>query len=839
MRVSVRASSRARIRGGGIVIAIAVLLVVVLIAIVTITTNLRREAANREAESEHGLSASASALGGLDGYENMFDENGDAVPDRAPKLAPTDPGSVPFKDLRPTKKSGDKESSGAGKGATPPDARNAAPIEPPAPEGAAPGDPESADAREWTAGGDDLVASPSSREGAPVVRTASADNEPINRLSPPLFSMGAGEFSTTAESHQLSLSDSNPSENSRIRYSLNSGPWEIYPGGLITVPAGAQIVAYCESINQDWLDSPEEVRSYSTEPRKLLEPVVYTSAQGFDGNTSQSIMVAINNPNKFAVSALEYRINQGEWRHYRQPFRLAGVEYSASGVEIEARAVPTVDYHAQSSVVSSRVTSSEETRASGTIARNGSNQLPVVRAVPPAEPPLPTRSEATLNATGSNTGAGIIAVKPAVIAEAVPATVPESLRVLAMSTPARKSEPDRRETTEAAAEGGEKKLQTGKKDQVAPTPTPPAAEPAEPAEAQPVEDLEMWNGEFVHSKTLLPMEAPLLTENASRKTFDSAEGRSTAAANAERPAASATPAAAVAAPAERVKEHPATKAIVSPVENSVPALGAERRPEPAPELAAAPKEMPIVIAKAVGIPELAPAGAKEKPGTPLANERVVKTVSGSIPLPATGETDITPAGTAPEKETPLAKSEGVSAVAKESGLFSSAVPVNHDRFDVPGYVEKPGDDYLGLSRGERFLEKVLGFYRGRKGGRKEGTTANAGDEPTDLRLQIQEPAEEKFRFMLGTDPALDASEEFENHAGEQSDASGSSSRIPLSHSRARKDGSIPRLILESAVLSDAEVRDLNSEQVFQTMRVQASSPGVKQRDFMPLLQGRY
>ncbi|MFV1995701.1 MAG: hypothetical protein ACC661_09710 [Verrucomicrobiales bacterium] len=163
---------------------------------------------------------------------------------------------------------------------------------------------------------------------------------PESRLSPPLFSMASGTYSLDRFDLSLRLADPNPETVSQLLYSLDGGPWKTYEGMPVVVPPGAVVGAYCRSDNPRWRDSTRETREYSVRSGALLGPGIAVSATAFQEGPDRTVWVSLSDRNAIGAADLEYRLNGGPWRIFRDGFGLSSRNYIESGVLIEARSVP-------------------------------------------------------------------------------------------------------------------------------------------------------------------------------------------------------------------------------------------------------------------------------------------------------------------------------------------------------------------------------------------------------------------------------------------------------------------------------------------------------------------
>lgn len=183
------------------------------------------------------------------------------------------------------------------------------------------------------------------------VSAVSRDAELLKR---PEFSVPGGSYSIDDYGLELTISDPNVAGVSKIHYSVNLQPWEVYTGP-ITVQPSSHIRAYAQSLHPDWRNSGPRTQIYNAIPVLLRSPGIDLSAEKLDYNENQKVRITIDNPNEDLVSNVEYRINEGSWTPYTGPFSLSTFEYYLEGARIGARVIGTEDWYVRSEEVSSIV----------------------------------------------------------------------------------------------------------------------------------------------------------------------------------------------------------------------------------------------------------------------------------------------------------------------------------------------------------------------------------------------------------------------------------------------------------------------------------------------------
>ncbi len=177
-------------------------------------------------------------------------------------------------------------------------------------------------------------ASPPSGGGGPAALTI---------LSPPNFSIPSGSYPIESFELPLTLTNPNPSGSSEVYYSVNSGNWQLYTSSILVAP-DAVISARAITIHPRFSNSDRSEETYKVAVADLLTPIISPSRPEFGVYIGHDITVAITDQNAGGTSKLEYRIGNGPWQAYTDPFLLCRSDY-LTGAVIQARAVPTSAYY--------------------------------------------------------------------------------------------------------------------------------------------------------------------------------------------------------------------------------------------------------------------------------------------------------------------------------------------------------------------------------------------------------------------------------------------------------------------------------------------------------------
>lgn len=176
-------------------------------------------------------------------------------------------------------------------------------------------------------------------------------------LTSPLVSLPTGTYDISLFNFSVSLIDPNPAGAAEILYSIDHEPWQEYHGPFDVKPNSMIKVQAIAKDPGMWRNSSQKSEYYHVKPEALTEPVAIASATQFalDGS---AVRVVISNPNDPRVSKIAYRVNGAGWTDYSSPLSLKEIEFPG-GVEVEAKAVPILEYYLESSAHCVSVESSE------------------------------------------------------------------------------------------------------------------------------------------------------------------------------------------------------------------------------------------------------------------------------------------------------------------------------------------------------------------------------------------------------------------------------------------------------------------------------------------------
>ncbi|MEM7147915.1 MAG: choice-of-anchor K domain-containing protein [Verrucomicrobiota bacterium] len=172
-------------------------------------------------------------------------------------------------------------------------------------------------------------------------------------LDPPQFSVPSGSFPISDFELTVSLSNPNPAASSSIIYSLDGSNWYTY-GGPLSVRPGVEVKAFAHSLVPEFTDSAHASEHYSATPITLEKPLIAASAGAFDYEDNRIVSVSMSDPNPAEASLIQYRVNSGIWKFYREAFDLEAEQYG-SGAAIEARAFPLSEYYLMSDVATANI----------------------------------------------------------------------------------------------------------------------------------------------------------------------------------------------------------------------------------------------------------------------------------------------------------------------------------------------------------------------------------------------------------------------------------------------------------------------------------------------------
>ncbi|MBU6302096.1 MAG: type II secretion system GspH family protein [Verrucomicrobia bacterium] len=164
------------------------------------------------------------------------------------------------------------------------------------------------------------------------------------QLRLPAITRSANFFQTATDTVTITLTNPNPS-GSLVDYRLNSGAWQTYSTPFTVsrsnFSAGVTIEARARSISAAFLSSGFISATVGIVANQLQPPFITPSAPNFVPGYQDSISVQLINPNA-SGSALDYRINGGDWQAYSSDLTFTRANYP-SGLTIEARARALTD----------------------------------------------------------------------------------------------------------------------------------------------------------------------------------------------------------------------------------------------------------------------------------------------------------------------------------------------------------------------------------------------------------------------------------------------------------------------------------------------------------------
>lgn len=180
----------------------------------------------------------------------------------------------------------------------------------------------------------------------------------LTTLDPPTFSPGSGAYLASAFSPGLTVTVNNPNgSDSNIMVSVNGAGFVRYTAPLSVSP-DTTVRAYVEGDPTRYQTSSTVAATYTQQSSQLSPPQITTSANSFVPGTRETIRVTITNPNVATISAVRFRIKegQGNWATYTQPFDIHYASFP-NGATIDAEAIATDLSYTDSDRASATVTS--------------------------------------------------------------------------------------------------------------------------------------------------------------------------------------------------------------------------------------------------------------------------------------------------------------------------------------------------------------------------------------------------------------------------------------------------------------------------------------------------
>ena len=153
--------------------------------------------------------------------------------------------------------------------------------------------------------------------------------------------------------YTVTLTNPNTSKdpNSRIRYSINGGPLQIYTGKL-TVTSDTQVDAWCDSTNELWFTSPIVSETWTTKPVNAVAPVIRLTVNQFQ-DSKLTTTVTLNNNNAVGLTSMIYWFStqtEAQAKSYTGPFILKAADWNTyaaedlASIRIYARAVGVASF---------------------------------------------------------------------------------------------------------------------------------------------------------------------------------------------------------------------------------------------------------------------------------------------------------------------------------------------------------------------------------------------------------------------------------------------------------------------------------------------------------------
>ena len=163
---------------------------------------------------------------------------------------------------------------------------------------------------------------------------------------------------------------------SALDYRLNGGSWLAYSSAfsvtLDTYPTGVTVEARARSTAPAYTNSGIASANVGVNSVQLQNPVITPSASNFMAGSVETITVSVTNSNSSSGSALDYRLNGGDWQAYSSAFSVTRSAY-ATGLTIEARARSTAAAYTDSGNASSTIGLTPVQLQNPGISKNASN----------------------------------------------------------------------------------------------------------------------------------------------------------------------------------------------------------------------------------------------------------------------------------------------------------------------------------------------------------------------------------------------------------------------------------------------------------------------------------
>ncbi|MFV1993822.1 MAG: choice-of-anchor K domain-containing protein [Verrucomicrobiales bacterium] len=181
------------------------------------------------------------------------------------------------------------------------------------------------------------------------------------KLDEPVILSSAQEFDLGANEHvTVTLANPNPDGISVMEYRVEEGGWNTYSEPLVLdawdYPQGATVRGRAIAGQLYYLDSDvSSLPVAEVDPVVLESPTIQTSSGKFDYDANANVSVTLADLNSPGISSLEYRVGESPWTAYSAAFQVNVMEHQVSPAVIQARAVPEVQFYANSGVVAAAV----------------------------------------------------------------------------------------------------------------------------------------------------------------------------------------------------------------------------------------------------------------------------------------------------------------------------------------------------------------------------------------------------------------------------------------------------------------------------------------------------
>lgn len=172
-----------------------------------------------------------------------------------------------------------------------------------------------------------------------------------------MFSLEEGTYPIAHFNLPLVLTNPNPPGSSAILFATNDGAWRPFSDEIAIGPDD-QVRARVKPNSPEYAASRIIEHTYLASPATLAAPVIFHDGP-FPGD---KVTVSISHLNHPKISRINYRVQDGSWTDYAEPFSLDS-SYFRKDTRIEAKVIPTSPYYRESPVAGESIPGESSTES--------------------------------------------------------------------------------------------------------------------------------------------------------------------------------------------------------------------------------------------------------------------------------------------------------------------------------------------------------------------------------------------------------------------------------------------------------------------------------------------